>query len=275
MKPGLQAVRVGELRLQVATAGSGTPVLLLHGFPDTHEVWRHQLPALAAAGYRVIAPDLRGYGDSDAPLQVADYALGHLLGDVIGLLDALDIHEPVHLVGHDWGAVLGWQLAIHHPLRFASYAALSVGHPYEYRSDSQQLLRAWYLLLFSSGRFAEWLLRQRDWQLFRALVGRHPETPAWIASLSRPGRLRAALNWYRANVIGARAPAADTTPLPVLGLWSDGDRALTETQMRQSQRRVGGAWRYERIEGASHWLQLDQPETLNRLLLEWFAQPRG
>jgi pimeloyl-ACP methyl ester carboxylesterase len=121
-------VTVNGLNMHYVTAGEGPPVILLHGFPDTHQIWRRQIPDLAAAGLRVIAPDLRGYGKTDMPQDVGAYAVSFLADDVLRLMDALGIDKAV-VVGHDWGALIGWHLAMHAPERIVRYAALSVGHP--------------------------------------------------------------------------------------------------------------------------------------------------
>jgi len=147
--------RPNGVDLRVVAAGEGPDVLLVHGFPDDHSVWRHQIPALVAAGYRVIAPDTRGCGDSAAPLGRRHYTLDLLVGDLLALLDALGI-EKVRLVGHDWGAIIAWQLAIRHPERVDRYLALSVGHPTAYaRGPLEQKLKGWYVLFFLLPRLPE------------------------------------------------------------------------------------------------------------------------
>ncbi|WP_020650302.1 alpha/beta fold hydrolase [Solimonas variicoloris] len=263
-------VAANGLNFNVALAGEGPPVLLLHGFPDTHRVWQQQIGVLAAAGYRIIAPDQRGCGDSDLAPRVRDYCLEHLRDDMLGLLDALDVREPVRLVGHDWGAVVGWQLAIDAPQRWHSYVAMSVGHPAEYRRGIEQKLRGWYAFMFLVPGLAETLLPAGNWRALRSLSAAD-EAEARVAALSRPGRLTAGLRWYRANAWRVLTGRYGKTPLPVFGLWSDGDFALAESQMRDSQRQVTGPWRYARIEHASHWLQIDRADDINRLLLDWFA----
>lgn len=269
-----RTIEANGLRFNVAIAGEGPAVVLLHGFPDTLRVWQRQIGALAAAGYRVIAPDQRGCGDSDMPDGgVAAYRLEYLADDIIALLDVLDVREPAHLVGHDWGAVVGWKLAIDHAPRFRSFAVMSVGHPAEYRRGFEQKWRAWYIYIFLMRGLAEFLMRAGNWRALRALVDDPIETEARIAALSRPGRLTAGLNWYRANVWSVLTRRYGTTSLPVFGLWSTGDFALAESQMRNSQRRVAGPWRYQRIDNASHWLQLDCADEVNRMLLDWFAAP--
>ncbi len=275
--PG-RLVEVNGVRLHVGEQGptSGAPVLLLHGFPDSSSLWRHQVPALVKAGYRAIAPDLRGFGLSDRPAGVDAYALPTLLGDTLGLYDALGIARA-HVVCHDWGAALGWGLAMFTPDKVDRFAALSVGHFGSFfDSGIEQREKSWYMLFFQYEGIAEDALRADDWKLFREWTRNHSELPHWIEDLSRPGALTAALNWYRANVNPAR-PGLEGTPfppvkVPTLGLWSSGDAYLTESQMTASRRFVAGEWRYERIENASHWMQLDQPERVNALLLDWLGR---
>lgn len=262
-------LRVGDLTFNVVVEGAaeGEPVVLLHGFPNSAALWRCVAPLMVARGYRVIAPDLRGAGASDAPAGKASYDLSLLAADVLGIMAALHV-EKAHLVGHDWGAVLAWLLAGEHRERFRTLSALSVGHPRAYaRAGLAQLLRAWYIGLFAMPGVAEAVLTARDWAFFRKGM-HHPDVDAWVTDLARPGRLTAFLNWYRQNSF---KPITKTrTSLPVLGVWSSNDPVLTEAQMIGSKQFVAGSFRYERLDGVGHWIPLDQPETLARLLLEFF-----
>lgn len=258
--------------MNVVSAGEGPAVLLLHGFPDTHIVWRNQIRALAAAGYRVIAPDLRGYGKSDAPPDVQAYAMPILCADVLALLDALGL-DKVSLVGHDWGAAIGWRLCALAPERFERYAALSVGHlKAVIGAGIGQRLRFYYMAIFCIPGFSEWLLRAGDWRILRKLTRAPGQAEQWIRDLSPEGRLTAALNYYRANVkpAGGKKTSSAIT-MPVMGVWSDGDKALGERQMRDSAAYVQGGFRYERIEGADHWMQLTAPDRVNALLLDFLG----
>jgi pimeloyl-ACP methyl ester carboxylesterase len=263
------------VELAVLDQGEGRPVLLLHGFPDSSAVWRHQVPALVSAGFRVVAPDLRGFGASDRPAAVEDYAITRSVGDMLAVLDALGL-ERAHVVGHDWGAGLAWVLAAFAPDRIEQLAVLSVGHPNAFADPSiEQRERSWYWLLFQFDGVAEELLQRDDWRLLRELSRGHGDLERWRVDLARPGALTAALNWYRANA----APAHEldrTRPLPAvaaptLGVWSSGDDHLLEEGMLRSAEHVTAPWRYERIEGASHWLQLDAPERVNELLLDFLG----
>jgi pimeloyl-ACP methyl ester carboxylesterase len=191
---------VNGIRIHTTTTGQGPAVLLLHGFPDTHLVWRKQVPVLAAAGFRVLAPDLRGYGRSDAPGGVFDYTMDKLRGDVLGLLDALHI-DQVFLVGHDWGGIIGWQIAALAPERVHRYVAMSTGHPYAIaRAGILQRLRMTYILGFIMPGIAEHTLRAADWFIMRQFTDEPGQADHWKRDLSPPGRLTAALNYYRANL---------------------------------------------------------------------------
>jgi len=269
------SIEVNGLHFRVVEDGSGPAVLLLHGFPDSSYLWRNQVPALVAAGYRAIAPDLRGFGESDKPEAVEAYALPLLLSDVTGILDTLGV-DRAHVIAHDWGAALGWLLAGMYPDRIERFVALSVGHMSAFAAAGiEQREKSWYMLLFQFRGIAEEALRRNEWRLFRQWARDHAEVEHWISTLSRPGALTAGLNWYRANV-APETLLADPAPfpsvkVPTLGVWSSGDAYLTEEQMVRSREHVTGAWQYERIEGASHWMQLDQPEQLNRLLTHFLA----
>jgi len=262
--------------LGVLDEGEGPAVVLLHGFPDSSHVWRHQVPTLVGAGLRVIAPDLRGFGESDKPAEVEAYGLRHSLSDVVALLDELGV-ERAHVVGHDWGAGLAWSIAAFAPDRVERLVAMSVGHPAAQREPTvEQREKAWYMLLFQFEGVAEELLQRDDWRLFRDWSRGNGDLERNLEDLARPGALTAALNWYRANVHPARElrPRREfpAVAAPTLGIWSSGDDYLIEEPMLRSEEHVTGPWRYERIEGASHWLQLDEPARVNALLLDFLTR---
>lgn len=268
-------VPVGDLEIAVTDHGSAEdkPVLLIHGFPDSARLWRHQIPALTDAGYRAIAPDLRGLGRSGRPKGVDGYKLSTVASDMIAVMDEAGI-DRAHVVGHDWGAATAWFLAISAPQRVRSLVALSVGHPSAFQNAGRrQVEKSWYMLLFQFEGVAETWLSREDWRGLREWTGSHPEIEHWIEDLSRPEALTAALDHYRANsgpkrflAPPLRLPAVE---VPCLGVWSSGDVALTEEQMTDSQTYVEGEWRYERLDDASHWIPVDAPDRLNSLLLEW------
>lgn len=262
------------LKLNYIDEGTGPAVFLIHGFPDSIHMWRHQIPYLINAGYRVIAADNRGMGQSDAPQAVEAYTLDLISADCITILDACSV-DRVAVVGHDWGAVIGWVLVDQIAQRASCFSALSVGTPQSYAGcdDIRQKEIGWYTLMFQMEDVAEQILTADDWKLFRQWTRHHAETEHWIKSLSREGRLRAGINIYRANIIPAlTGQVVANSQVPTLGLWSTGDAYLVEEQMLASGRFVRSDWHYERVDNASHWMMLDRPEHVNRLLLNHLSR---
>jgi pimeloyl-ACP methyl ester carboxylesterase len=267
-------IELDDIALDVQDSGAGPPVLLLHGWPDTKDVWRHQVPALLAGGYRVITADLRGFGGSSRPAAVDAYTAPTMVGDVIGILDRLDI-DRTHLVGHDWGAAIGWLTAVLAPQRVATLTALSVGHPAAFRAaGARQREKSWYMLLFQFPGIAEEWLRADDFRNLREFSA-HPDIDAVVERLTDPQALTAGLNLYRAILPPASLldPPMALPPVraPVMGVWSSLDQALTEEAMTGSAAHVTGPWRYERLDGVGHWMQLDAPQVLNALLLDFLT----
>jgi pimeloyl-ACP methyl ester carboxylesterase len=263
-------IEVNGVSLHVEDYGNGTPVLLLHGWPDSAYVWRNQIPFLTGRGFRVIAPDLRGFGQSSRPVEVTDYALSKSVGDVTGLLDALGV-ESVHLVGHDWGAAVAWGTAMAHPNRVEKLVVLSVGHP-SVRKSLRQDEMAWYQLFFQFDGIAEANLAYDDWAWLRRFLRGAGDQERYEQDLSRPGALTASLNWYRANLapkMPGPSPELPPVVVPTLGIWSTNDQYLDGERMENSGEYVKAPWRYEVIEGASHWIPLDAPDRLNSLILDW------
>jgi pimeloyl-ACP methyl ester carboxylesterase len=251
--------------------GEGRPVLLLHGFPDTGALWRHQVPALVAAGFQAIVPDLRGYGRSDKPKEVDAYSVLHLAGDAIAVLDDLGVARA-HVVGHDWGAAVAWALGIFAQDRVDHLAVLSVGNPATFLRTIEQREKSWYMLLFQYEGIAEQWLSDDGWANFKSW-GHHPDADRVTAELEVDGSLTPALNYYRANIapaswVGARSEFPKVTA-PTMGIWSSGDMALTEVQMTDSAQGVDATFRYERVEGPGHWLQLEAPDRVNELLVDF------
>ena len=267
-------ITANGLRFYAVDEGVGTPVVLLHGFPDTSYLWRNQIAALVAAGYRAIVPDLRGRGRSERPESAEGYRLTSIIADVAAIMDALGV-ERAHVIGHDWGAATAWLFATLKPQRVDRLIVASVGHPSTRGKPSlDELQKGWYRLLFLFPGI-EATLQQDDWYLMRTMLQGGGDLEQYLADLAEPGALTAALNWYRANThprreLGGR-PAFPAVAAPTMGMWSSGDNYLLEAPMVRSGEHVTGGWRYERIEGASHWLQLDEPERVNALLLDFFG----
>jgi pimeloyl-ACP methyl ester carboxylesterase len=264
-------VDIGGVGTEYEVTGEGRPVVLLHGFPDSGRLWRHQVAALAEAGFRVIVPDLRGYGRSGKPEAVEAYALSLVAGDILAILARLEIARA-HVVGHDWGAALAWGLASLVPGSVDHLVTLSVGSPVTFRRTMEQREKSWYMLLFQFVGVAERWLSDDG---FRNLAewSRHPDMDAVAARLGEDGALTAALNWYRANLtpesLVGGPPPLPPVAAPTMGVWSDGDMALTERSMTGSADHVAGSWRYERIAGCGHWIPLEAPDALDALLLDF------
>ena len=261
---------INGISLYIEDHGEGIPVLMIHGWPDSARLWRHQVPHLVSHGYRVITPDLRGMGRSARPTAVAAYGLRHAVADMTAILDECGI-GAAHVVGHDWGAVVAWLMAALSPDRVRTLTAISVSHP-----RSAQTLRsyemAWYQLFFQFEGIAEATLQHDDWAWLRWFSRGDGDQEQWIADLSQPGALTASLNWYRANLaprLPGPAPELPPVTAPTMGIWSTGDHYLDGERMRSSASLVTGPWRYEEIPDASHWVPLDAPGRLNELLLEW------
>ena len=265
-------VDVDGVGIEYEVTGEGRAVVLVHGFPDSGRLWREQVPALAEAGFRVIVPDMRGYGASDKPEAVDAYAMHLLVGDVLAVMSDAGA-ERAHVIGHDWGGAVAWALTTVAGHRVDQLVALSVGHPAAFRSGNlEQLQRSWYMLLFQFEGVAEQWLSGDGWSNFRRWSA-HPDADRVVAELEATGALTPGLNYYRANLppeswlqTGLQLPPIQ---VPTMGVWSSGDFALTEAQMTDSAEQVAGSWRYERIDGAGHWMQLEAAAELNRLLLDF------
>jgi pimeloyl-ACP methyl ester carboxylesterase len=269
------------VELNVEVHGDGDPVLLLHGWPDDAGLWRDQVPALTGAGFRVITPDLRGFGRSGRPADKDAYKLANSVADVAAVLDAVGVApgaaSGVHVVGHDWGAAVAWLTAMYLPDRVRTLTVLSVPHLAAPDTVRQREM-AWYQLFFQFEAVAEATLEYDDWAALRELAPGYRDIGRAIANLSRPGALTASMNWYRANVAPRMpGPRPQLPPVlaPTLGIWSDGDRYLDGARMRASGDLVAGPWRYEEIKGATHWIPLDAPAELNALLLDWLSQDQA
>jgi pimeloyl-ACP methyl ester carboxylesterase len=263
--------------------GEGTPILLLHGFPDSKELWRYQIPALAAAGYRVIAPDLKGYGNAPSPLEKEQYTVPILMSDVIGILDAIGI-KKTHLVGHDWGANLSWLLATYYKHRFSSLTALSIGfHKSAGWTSIEQRQKIWYFYLFLQEGLAEQKLADFDWHLCKEILRSHPKQAEVLERMQKHNALTTSLNWYRGNLqhmvtqpdidysTNKSKPEQETPKIemPVLGIWGEEDDFLLEPQMKNSAEYVSN-FTYKKLAKAGHWLMLENPEALNSMMLSFW-----
>ena len=246
---------------------AGEPVLLLHGYPQSGAAWDGVWPALAEAGYRVTIPDQRGYSPGLRPSRRADYRLEALIEDVVGLIDA-----PTHLVGHDWGAALGWALAARRPELLRSLTAVSVPHPAAMAKaavTSTQALRSWYFLVAQLPVVPERLLLARDAAPLRRILrgtGLDGEaTERYVARMREPGALTAALNWYRGLPLSR--PTVGRVEVPTLYVWGEQDFALGRKAAETTADHVVGPYEFVPLPGAGHWIpERHAPELLDPLL---------
>jgi len=264
---GLQYFVIDE-----GTGAAGT-VMLLHGWPDTSYMWRYQIPALKAAGFRVLVPDMRGRGRSQIPANVADFSVVKMVGDVTGILDALGIAKA-HLVGHDWGAAIAWLTASLAPTRVNKLVVLSVGHPAtKSQPGFEQLQMQWYQYLVQFPGTSEAIFTQNNFYLLKTLLENNGDIAHYVQEMSDPAKLTAGFNYYRATfpITGVLSPAPNLPRISAdtLGIWSTGDKYLPEVRMVNSQQFVDGEWKYVRVEKTSHWIPLEQPALTNQLILTW------
>ncbi len=279
------------ITLRCLTAGEGPLALLLHGFPDSPMSWRRQIPTLAAAGYRVVAPWLRGYGRSSRPRGVDAYDIDQLTLDVAGLIAACGIDRRATVVaGHDWGGVIGWKLALETPDLFDQLVVLNAPHPATFARELRtpsQLLRSSYAGFFQLPVIPELLLRAGDWALLRRSMRRAVLRPGgWTAAdwrsqrraLSTPHALTSALDYYRAagrRVLrrGQRAPD-DVARIRVrtLVLWGDRDPFL-RTELLAGLEELVDDLTIRRFADAGHWVHWDRPHAVADALMAWLAPP--
>jgi pimeloyl-ACP methyl ester carboxylesterase len=271
----------------VSSVGSGSPVVLLHGFPEPWLCWSRQLPAFTQAGLSVIAPDQRGYNLSDRPRAVRAYALDLLVSDVVALLDSLQLSQAA-VVGHDWGAMVAWHLALARPERVSRLVTINVPHPevfhYTLRHNPAQMLRSCYAAFFQLPWLPETLLRSSRYRLLKNALLATSRPGAFTAqdlelytrAWSQPGALTAMLNWYRAYVrFPSRPVSGPRVRVPTLIVWGGRDIAL-ESDMAHASLAQCDHGRLELLPEASHWVHREQPAEVNRLILDFVTQnPRS
>jgi pimeloyl-ACP methyl ester carboxylesterase len=287
--PGVthRRIDVGDVTLHVALAGdSGPLVVLLHGFPEFWWSWRYQITALAQAGFRVAAPDLRGYNRSEQPPDVADYSLSHLTADVDGLIRALG-ESKAHVVGHDWGAVVAWEFAMRYPSRLLRLGILNVPHPRvmlkALLSSPSQLRKSWYIFFFQVPHLPELFAQQDDYERLRKSLsaGRlvrpaRDEIEPYVEAARRAESLRGGFNYYRAMVRGIGSSFRAPVPridAEVQVIWGERDVFLGRELATPPKKLVPNA-RVTFLPEASHWVQVDAPSRVNGILIPFLQGSR-
>jgi pimeloyl-ACP methyl ester carboxylesterase len=256
----------------------GEPVVLLHGFPQDSSCWARVAPALHGAGLRTLAPDQRGYCAMARPRGRTRYRLRETVDDTLGMLDAAGLGSA-HVVGHDWGGIVGWALGAWHPDRVRTLTVLSVPHPAAMGRalfTSDQALRSYYIGLFQLPLVPERLLLARDGAALRRVL-RHGGLPddavdRYVARMKEPGALTSALGWYRALPWSGREPVG-TVHVPTLHLWSTEDAHLSRAGVEASARYVDAPYRLEILDGVTHWIPELAPDRVAELVTAHVRSP--
>ena len=265
---------VGEYVFDVVVDGpaDGPVVLLLHGFPQSAHSWRLVVPALVSHGFRVVVPDQRGYSPGARPTAPDAYRLPLLVRDALGVLDVLGV-DRAHVVGHDWGAAVAWQLGARHPARVRTLTAVSVPHPRAFvealRTDQDQRRRSLYMRDFATDGYDAALLADGGARLRRFFDGGGPavDVDDALRRAAEPGALRAWLRWYADQHLQDVGETPAVT-VPTLHVWSDGDLALGEAGARATAAWVSGPYRFEVLTGVSHWVPEQAADQLVAVLLD-------
>ena len=274
-----------DTTLHYVEAGEGPLVLLLHGFPEFWFGWRRQIAPLAAAGFRVVAPDTRGYNLSSRPAGVEDYAVDRLATDIRGLIGKLGC-ESAQLVGHDWGGTIAWTTAMNHPDVVDRIAILNAAHPRRLQQglmNPNQLRKSWYFFFFALPGLPEDVVHARDWHFFRHFLqdANPPYTPQelekYVEAWSQPGAATGMINYYRASVRASQKQAkAAIRPIsaPTLVIWGQRDGYLGSDLAEPEHDDVPNLEGVERLPDASHWVHHDGAERVNELLIDFFTPSR-
>jgi pimeloyl-ACP methyl ester carboxylesterase len=275
---------IGDQRLHYVEAGEGPLIVLLHGFPEFWYGWRLQIQPLAAAGFRVVAPDMRGYNLSSKPDGVASYAGDLLAADVRGLIHERGA-ESAMLVGHDWGGTAAWTTAMNHPEVVDRLAILNAAHPRKLLQGLHhpgQLRKSWYFFFFDLPDLPEAVVHANRWHFFRHFLhDAHPaytpeEIDRYLKAWSQPGASAGMINYYRSSVRQKHAEAQiRTISAPTLVIWGQRDRYLGQELAEPDHDDVPNLDRVERLPDASHWVHHDEHERVNQLLADFFAPARS
>lgn len=267
----------GPLFFDVTDTGpeDGTPVVLLHGFPERASCWREVAPLLHAQGLRTYAPDQRGYSPGARPSGRSSYVVSELVADVVALIEA--VGGPVHLVGHDWGANVGWSVAARHPELVRSWTAVSVPHPAAFvkaMKTTRQGLHSWYMGLFQVPLVVEGLARWAggpvDQGLRRTGMSRE-EVGRFRTEIVEHGALPGALGWYRALPLSRGRGMGGRVRVPTTLVWSTGDSAIVRPGVDWCEQYVDAPYELVVLEDVSHWIPTHAPEPLADAILARIA----
>lgn len=277
-------IRVNDIQMHYVTAGQGDPVILLHGFPQFWYAWRHQIPELAKH-FKVIVPDLRGYGQSDKPLKISDYSTHILSSDITALIHALG-YKKAHIAGHDWGGAVAWQTALEYPEVVDKLAILNCPHPFALtkalRTNFRQIKKSWYIFFFQIPYLPEFVFKMFGRQMLERAMRNSTlrkdtfndeDLNKYLLELQKPGAFTAALNYYRAAFRQMCQAKKSSGPMhkinaPTLLIWAENDIALGKELTFDMDPFFNNSFEIHYIPNCSHWVNEEQPELVNQLLIQ-------
>jgi pimeloyl-ACP methyl ester carboxylesterase len=275
-------IDVGDVKLHCVEAGAGPLVVLLHGFPEFWYSWRYQIPALAKAGFHVLVPDMRGYNLSGKPAGVENYAIDKLTGDVARLIESVG-QSKAHVVGHDWGGAVAWAFAMRQPKLLDKLVICNCPHPFRFLKalrTFRQLRKSWYMFFFQLPKLPEAMFRAGDYRSIRKTFTKDPvragafspqDVERYVEAVSQPGALTTMIHYYRAMFRSKPDEVKrEARPIenPVLAIFGEQDRYIG-TELAEPDAKWVPHCRVERIADASHWVQVDQPERVNELMISF------
>lgn len=273
-------IQANGIKFHCVTEGQGDLVLLLHGFPQSSYAWRHQIPSLAKH-FKVVAPDLRGYGETDRPEGVENYAMHILVQDIAGIIKALG-YEKAHIVGHDWGGAIAWRFAQEHPELVNKLIVLNAPFPQIFikalRGNFAQMRKSWYIYFFQLPGLPEALFKWRSKQIIKGVLqgtGARPGTftkedlQKYTAALERPGAFKAVLNYYRAALRGKPPSGDGKVTVPTLLIWGEKDQALGKDLTFGMKKYFTNGLKIEYLPESSHWVVEEEPEKVTALILSF------
>lgn len=274
------------IRMHYVTEGEGEPLLLLHGFPQFWYAWRHQIPVLSKH-FKLIVPDLRGYGQTDRPPHIADYNIDLLGKDIVSLIQALG-YKKAHIVGHDWGGAIAWHLALEHPDVIHKLIILNCPHPRIFskalRSNFSQMRKSWYIAFFQLPYIPELLFKLFGRKMVKdAMRGSAIKKEAftdediniYYNELMKPGAFSAALNYYRAamrTIVCSKPSSTKMISTPTLVIWAENDIALGKELSYGMERLFSGPFMLSYVPHCSHWVNEEQPEKVNELIISFLEK---